>query len=160
MEIPLVFEPLKNPLFGAVSISVFIMITGALGIVFFTKNRSVHRLYRQLFSLLCFFAFIISMGSAMFTWFFGERIGTVTIHENRFETPYGDFEFEDIKNIVIKKDLATNSILAPKLSGNYVSKILMLTETGERFTFSEGNYPVVKMISPMRKAWEEKKKDD
>lgn len=157
MEFPIVFEPLTNPLFGSISLSIIAMLISAAGIVFFTKNRTIERIYRHLFSMLCFFGLTMSFGAAMFGWFFGERVGQVIIHEDRFETAYGELEYDLVKNIVIKKELANNSMIAPQLSGNYVNKILLFTVTGERFTFSESNYPVRKMIKTMRDAWEEKK---
>jgi len=157
MEFPITFEPLTNPLLGSISLSIIAILLSIAGIVFFTKNRTIERIYRHLFSMLCFFGLMMSLGAAMFGWFFGERVGQVIVHEDRFETPYGEFDYELVKNIVIKKELANNSIISPQLSGNYLNKILLFTETGERFTFSESNYPVRKMIRPMRDTWEKEK---
>lgn len=157
MEFPIIFEPLTNPLFGSISLSIVTVVLSLAGIVFFTKNRTIERIYRHLFSMLCFFGLMMSLGAAMFGWFFGERVGEVVIQKDRFETPYGELEYDMVKDIVIKRELATNSMLSPQLSGNYVNKILLFTETGERFTFSENNYPVREMIKPMRDTWEKVK---
>lgn len=154
MNYPIVFESLTSPIFGANGLSFIFALLSIAGIVFFTINRSIQVTYRNLGSLLCFFGFMMSAGSAWFGYVFGERIGNVEVYENRFETAYGTVNYDEVKNIIIKKENRKSTMIQPQLSGDYSERMIILTKELKEYTFSEGNYPIRKMMKPMRTAWE------
>lgn len=149
------FEPLTSPLFSSTVLSLVTFIVSLAGVIFLLSTKKVSKHYRNILSLLLFFACMMSLGSALFGYFFGERIGNVQISESSFDTPYGNLPFNDISNILIKKENINESLLTPSVGNNYTSRLLIVSKSNQYYFFSAENYPVNKMISPMRKAWEE-----
>ena len=150
----MIFEPLVSPLFSTTSLSILTFLFSLVGMIFFFKTKKVSKHYRNIFSLLLFFAGMMSMGSALFGWFYGERIGQVKVEENRFETAYGAVPFSDVKNILVKKENLSNSLMTPSVSSNYHNRLIIISNSGRFYFFSEENYPINKMIGPMRQAWQ------
>ena len=148
------FEPLISPIFGSTALSFLVFIATLIGVIYFLTTKKVSKHYRNILSLLLFFACMMSLGSAFFGYFFGERIGTVHIGNSSFETPYGAIAYEDISNIVIKKESKNKSMLTPSVGTDYENRLLIISKTIEYYFFSAMNYPINKMIGPMRDAWE------
>ncbi len=150
----MIFEPLVSPLFSTTSLSILTFLLSLAGMIFFFKTKKVSKHYRNIFSLLLFFAGMMSMGSALFGWFYGERIGQVKVEENQFETAYGAIPFSSIKNILLKKESLSNSLMTPSVTTDYHNRLIIISNSNQFYFFSEENYPIKKMISPMRKAWQ------
>ena len=150
----MIFEPLVSPFFSTTSLSVISFLFSLVGMIFFLSTKKVSKHYRNIFSLLLFFAGMMALGSALFGWFYGERIGRVEIQENEFDSPYGAILFSEIKNILVKKESLTNSLMTPSVTTNYHNKLIIITKSNQYYFFSEENYPIKTMIEPMRSAWE------
>ena len=147
------FEPLRSFFWSTTSLSVLVVLAGIGLMVFLTKAKTIDKNYRNIFSMLAFFAVMMAAGSAIFSWLFGERIGPVKIVESGIESPYGTTSFEEIKNIVISinKDKST---LVPQVGTDGDKQLLVMLNSGKRLIFSKNNYPIQQMVTPMRSAWQ------
>ena len=148
----IIFEPISSSAFSAYSVSFFIAILAAVAIWLLRNNKTMDKNYRSLFSMLAFFALTISLGSTLMSWYFGERIGKVTLTEHGITSAYGQSSFEDIDNILISIE-QPSSIIMPQVgnqSGN--KQLVIFYKDGNRQVFTEAHYPIQKMIGPMRKA--------
>ncbi len=147
------FEPLRSFFWSTTSLSVLVVLVGIALMVYLTKTKTIDKNYRNIFSMLAFFAVMMAAGSAIFSWFFGERIGPVKIVDSGIESAYGLTSFEEIKNIVISIDKG-KSTLVPQVGTDGDKQLLVLLNSGNRLIFSKANYPIEQMVSPMRSAWQ------
>jgi len=149
----IIFEPLKSSFFSTTNISIAIVLISLIGMFYLLRTKSIGKHYRNIFSLLTFFAGMMSFGSAFFSYFHGERIGTVKIESNHLKTAYGDLNYGDIKQVLMKKENKSKSMLAPALGGEYTNSLVVISNKNQYYYFSEENYPVKEMINPIREAW-------
>ena len=150
---PIIFEPINSSFWSTTFLSLLTFLIAAIGIYFFTITKKVTKHYRNIFSLLCFFAAMMALGSAIFSWFHGERIGQIKITEKEVQTAYGVLPFSNIKEVLIKKENKSASLLVPTVTGEYDNYLILITKENDYLYFSEVNYPIKEIISPLRKRW-------
>ncbi|MCB0663761.1 MAG: hypothetical protein KDC24_13525 [Saprospiraceae bacterium] len=144
----MVFEPLTSLASDAIIFyGILIVCIGATWL-YVRKSKSLSK-YKQLWAMLAFFGLLIGLGIAGMNFYLGERIGKVTITETAFETAYGTIPFDEVKDVVIYLDRKTSPFTGFK-PGSETKRLLIITKGGKTYAFSEGNYPIDKMIEPMR----------
>lgn len=144
----MVFEPLTSAFYSPVAFF-FLLALLVTGIWYYAKKSRVISKYRQLWAMLAFFGLLIALGIAALNWYIGERIGKVTITDTAFETPYGTIPFEEVKEVVIYMDRKSSPFTGFKPTSE-TRRLLVIDITGKTYPFSEDNYPIEKMIGPMR----------
>ena len=149
----IVFEPLKSTFLSTTNISGIVVLLAILGMFYFFKTKSIGKHYRNIFSMLSFFAGIMALGTVFFSYFHGERIGNVKIESNQLKTAYGAINYHDIKEVLMKKENKNKSMMAPVLGGEYTNSIVIVSKENQYYYFSEENYPVEEMMEPIRMAW-------
>lgn len=150
----IIFEPLKNPVFSTTNLSILFVIASGLATFYIYKSKAIGKHYRSILSMLSFFACIMALGTVFFSWFHGERIGTIKIDKEQLQTAYGNLNFNEIKEVLIKKENKSNSMLVPSLASEKTSSMVIISKENDYYFFSEDNYPVFEMIGPIRKAWQ------
>ncbi len=149
-----IFEPLKSSFLSTTNISIITVLFAFLIMLFLNKTKSIGTHYRNILSLLTFFAGIMAFGTVFFSYFHGERIGTIKIESDHLETAYGSINYKEIKQVLMKKENKSKSMLAPALGGEYTNSMVIISKENHYYYFSEENYPVQKMIIPIREAWQ------
>lgn len=149
-----IFEPLKSSILSTTNISLLIVLFAVLFMLFLNKSKTINKHYRNILSMLTFFAGIMSLGTVFFSYFHGERIGPVEIKSEHLITAYGAINYNDIKKVLLKKENKNKSMLAPALGGEYTSSMVIISKKNQYYYFSEENYPVQNMMKPIRTAWQ------
>lgn len=126
------------------------------------KNGGLDRNRTLLLAMLAFFAFIIALGTAFFSWWSARKTGPVTVFTDAIETPYGRAGFADIQNAYLKKE-SQSSLINPKLVTGSVRLLIIEEKDGHAHVLSEQNYPVEQVMTALKdavKTWQESRKEE
>ncbi len=157
-EILYTFEPIGSGTQSTFYLAILAALMGLGGMIALLRMKTSreHRNRNMLAAMLLFFVFLIGAGTALFSGLKMRKIGPVYIYADAITTPYGEAEFEHIKDAYIYADREP-SLIDPSRSVRTTRMLVVQEESGKSHVLSEEDYPVKEVLAGLRTAirkWE------